>query len=339
MKILIIKRDKIGDMLLVTPMLEHLRESLPNAIIDFLANDYNYFVLKENKNIDRLFVYFRTKHNGKFRPLAFVHELFITLKLILNRYDFVIAAGGVFSPRALKRATRIRGKQTIGFILDDLTTFKNLTNPILLPSHLHEVEANYLLLKPLGIDPPQKKIDPILFVKPSWIEYAKNWLREKDLKEFIVIGINSRRDKRKPSNAQILSWSKTIYDRYKVKTVLMWQPGEQNNKIYPGDDERMQLFLDHLPFYIIPHNSEASLFQAIAVIQFAYVSILPDGGLAHLASVSKGGVIALFADTKVSPHPDNWRPYTQHSSYLLADKTVEELDDEVVMDTIGNYIN
>jgi ADP-heptose:LPS heptosyltransferase len=128
------------------------------------------------------------------------------------------------------------------------------------------------------------------------------------------------------------------YDRYKVKTVLMWQPGEQNNKIYPGDDERMQLFLDNLPSYIIPHNSEVSLFQAIAVIQFAHVSILPDGGLAHLASVSKGGVIALFADTKVSPHPDNWRPYTKHSTYLLADKTVEELDDEIVIDAISNYI-
>jgi len=100
----------------------------------------------------------------------------------------------------------------------------------------------------------------------------------------------------------------------------------------------MQLFLDHLPSYIIPHNSEASLFQAIAVIQFAYVSILPDGGLAHLASVSKGGVIALFADTNVSPHPDNWRPYTKHSTYLLADKTVEELDDEVVINTIAKYI-
>lgn len=85
MKILIIKRDKIGDMLLVTPMLKHLRESLPKATIDFLANDYNYFVLIGNKNIDNLFIYFRTKHNGKFRFLAFLHELFITVKLILKK--------------------------------------------------------------------------------------------------------------------------------------------------------------------------------------------------------------------------------------------------------------
>ena len=51
MKILIIKRDKIGDMLLVTPMLQHLRQTLPNATIDFLANDYNYFVLKETDTL------------------------------------------------------------------------------------------------------------------------------------------------------------------------------------------------------------------------------------------------------------------------------------------------
>ena len=41
MKIVILKRDKVGDMLLVTPMLEHLRASLPDAEIHMLANDYN----------------------------------------------------------------------------------------------------------------------------------------------------------------------------------------------------------------------------------------------------------------------------------------------------------
>lgn len=150
--------------------------------------------------------------------------------------------------------------------------------------------------------------------------YAKNWLRENHIKEFIVIGINSRRDKRKPSDAQILSWSKSIYNRYKVKTVLIWQPGEQNNKIYPGDNERMKFFLNNLPSYIVPLKTDISLFQAVAVIPYAKVSVLPDGGLAHLASVSKGGVLALFAETDVSPHPDNWKPYTRQSQYLEAKK-------------------
>jgi hypothetical protein len=339
MKILIIKRDKIGDMLLVTPMLKHLRQTLPKATIDFLANDYNYFVLKNNKNIDNLFIYLRTKHNGKFRFLALIQELFITIKLILKKYDFVIAAGGVYSPRAINRAIRLHGKRTIGFILDDSQVPSGLTDPIKLPPSLHEVEANYLLLKPLEIQPPRKKINPFLHIKPSWLIYAKDWLRENSIKEFIVIGINSRRDKRKPSDAQILSWSKSIYNRYKVKTVLIWQPGEQNNKIYPGDNERMKFFLNNLPSYIVPLKTDISLFQAVAVIQYATVSVLPDGGLAHLASVSKGGVIALFAETNVSPHPDNWKPYTSHSQYLEAKKTVEELSDEIVISKIAEYID
>jgi ADP-heptose:LPS heptosyltransferase len=200
------------------------------------------------------------------------------------------------------------------------------------------VEANYLLLQPLGILPPVKKINPTLYIKSIWKEYAENWLREKQIENFIVIGINSRRDKRKPSNAQILSWSKKIYTLYKVKTVLIWQPGDIGNLIYPGDDLRIRNFLGKLPTYVIPHCSNKSLFQAIAIIQLAKVTLLPDGGLAHLASLSKGGVIALFADTTISPHPNNWRPYTDQSNYLEANKTVEEFSDDLVISKISEYI-
>ena len=47
MKIIILKRDKVGDMLLVTPMLQHLRGCLPQARIHLLANDYNAWVMEE----------------------------------------------------------------------------------------------------------------------------------------------------------------------------------------------------------------------------------------------------------------------------------------------------
>jgi heptosyltransferase-3 len=85
MKILIMKRDKLGDMFLVTPMLNHLRQSLPNAKIDFLANDYNYFVLRGNHDIDNLFIYQRSKHNGKFRPLAFFPRIIYYFETFLKK--------------------------------------------------------------------------------------------------------------------------------------------------------------------------------------------------------------------------------------------------------------
>src|SRR4051812_41135592 len=53
MKILVIKRDKIGDLLLTTPMLAHLKASRPQAEIQLLANDYNAWVVAGNPHVDR----------------------------------------------------------------------------------------------------------------------------------------------------------------------------------------------------------------------------------------------------------------------------------------------
>ena len=55
-KILVIKRDKLGDLLLTTPMLAHLRASLPHARIDLLANDYNAWVVADEPTTRYLIV-------------------------------------------------------------------------------------------------------------------------------------------------------------------------------------------------------------------------------------------------------------------------------------------
>jgi hypothetical protein len=44
MKVLVIKRDKLGDLLLATPMLAHLKASRPDVQLHLLTNDYNAWV-------------------------------------------------------------------------------------------------------------------------------------------------------------------------------------------------------------------------------------------------------------------------------------------------------
>ena len=61
MKVLVIKRDKLGDLLLATPMLAHLRSSLPGAELHLLANDYNSWAVDGNPDIDRRWVYRRVR--------------------------------------------------------------------------------------------------------------------------------------------------------------------------------------------------------------------------------------------------------------------------------------
>ena len=89
MKVVILKRDKVGDMLLVTPMLEHLRRTLPQAEIHMLANDYNAWVLEGNHNIDRLWVYPRVRHGASLRPRAVIEQLRQLWQLRRERFDLI----------------------------------------------------------------------------------------------------------------------------------------------------------------------------------------------------------------------------------------------------------
>ena len=56
MKVLVLKRDKIGDMLLTTPLLARLKAAVPGVETHLLANDYKAWVVAGNPHVDRLWV-------------------------------------------------------------------------------------------------------------------------------------------------------------------------------------------------------------------------------------------------------------------------------------------
>jgi ADP-heptose:LPS heptosyltransferase len=337
MKVVILKRDKVGDMLLVTPMLEHLRRALPEARVHLLANDYNAWVLDGNPDIDRLWVYPRVRHGAALRPWAVVRQWRQIGALRRERFDFAIAAGGVVSPRAAGRILRLGARRTIAFAGAGpdahAPVFARLTDPVPYDRRLHEVESNLRLLEPLGVAMPAVPPPPRLRLGTSWIDAGAAWVAAQGLApgRFIVIGLNARRVKRKPTAAQVLAWSRHFKERHGLDCVLIWQPGPADDRVYPGDDAIVQPILAAAPPWLKPFVNPADVRGALGVVWHAAVSVLPDGGIAHLASVAPGGVLALFAETSVSPHPDNWRPYAARADYLEAAHAVAELPDALVI--------
>ena len=340
MKVLILKRDKVGDMLLVTPMLAHLRRSRPDAEIHMLANDYNAWVLDGNQDFDRLWVYPRVRHGASVRPLALIEQVRQVLALRRMHFDFAIAAGGVVSPRAAARILKLGAKRTVAYAGagpdGDNAVFARLTDPLAYNRALHEVESNLRLLEPVGVAMPTHTIRPRLVLGREWRDAGAAWVRSQGLTpgRFVVLGLNARRVKRKPATGQILAWAHHFKQQLGMDSVLIWQPGPPDDRVYPGDDDIVGPFMDRLPPYLKPFANPADVRAALGVIWQAATSIFPDGGIAHLASVSPGGVLALFAESDVSPHPDNWRPYALRSTWLEAGKTVAELADGQVFERI-----
>jgi len=56
-KILVVRRDNIGDLVCTTPLLHGLRKKYPEAYIAVLASSYNVQVLDRNPDVDEVFVF------------------------------------------------------------------------------------------------------------------------------------------------------------------------------------------------------------------------------------------------------------------------------------------
>lgn len=338
MKILIIKRDKIGDMLLTTPMLRHLRHSLPEAEIHLLANDYNAWVMANNPDIDRLWIYDRVRTGKKIRIAAALKQVLLGARLRSENFDMAIVAGGDESNRAIKRALHVRAKRTVAYCTESCIYKSRLTDPLPVVAGTHEVDRMLAQLAPLGILLPEEAIYPHYSLPGEWNAFAHEWLREHNLlsQGYVVLGLGARRAKKQPVTQQILDWSSHFKEHFGLDTVFMWTPGVFDNPLYPGDDEVAQPVLDAKRSYI--HPFRGALLPALGLIWNARTSIFPDSGLMHFAAASPGGVLGLFAETDVSPSPAQWGPRGFKANYLEAKKSVAELGDVAIFDRVSKLL-
>ena len=344
MKILVLKRDKIGDLLLTTPMLARLKAALPRAEVHLLANDYNAWVVAGNPHVDRLWVYRRVRHAGRVSFAAAWQWLLQGPALRRERYDWVVVANGDESPRAIRRGLSLRGARTVARCAD-ASKYGNLTDPVRPDNAGHEIERLLALLVPLGIPVAEKSGSPFpRYVLPAASEaFALKWLAGRGLApgKYVVLGLGARRPKKQPGTAQVLAWSAHLRRRWGLDTVFMWTPGKADDASYPGDDDVAQPVLDAASGGQAPqiHPFRGPIPEALGLIWSARTSIFPDSGLMQFAAASPGGVLGLFAESAVSPAPAQWAPRGPKADYLEADKSVAELPEALVYERLAKLLS
>ena len=329
MKIIVLKRDKLGDLLLTTPMLQVLKQYFPELKLTVLAPESSAWILKDAPFVDKLYSYPQPKSFSFKSILALFSQVYIVLKIRSEHYDVAIAAGGEYSHRAVKRLLWLNAKRTISYAPKN-NKIRELTDPIIEPnpkkSRLHESARMIELLKPI-IQPKTKLNYPDVYYNPpkNWIRKAQSFLAEFNIENnhYIVFGLGARREKKQASKDQVISTAHYVFKKYQMKTILVWTPGSKKNKDYPGDDNIASEILKDAPNIIIPLRAPLDL--TIGIIWHSRKSIFPDSGLMHFAAASPGGVIGLFAETNISPHPRQWGPLGSNSKYIEAKKNIKEL--------------
>lgn len=336
LKILIVKRDKVGDMLLTTPVFEYLRKALPRAEIHVLANDYNAWVLNSNQDIDRVWVLPRIRHDGKLRFTSLWQSLQMRYQLRQEHFDWVLIGNGEESPRAIRLGLSVKGRHTIAYTNTRIPT-RGLTHPLSPPTQGNESLRLAKLAEPIlgrNVDfLPSAK-----YVLPEQVpESAENWLKQNGLARgsYIAIGLGTRKATKKPETAQVVRWARYIREQFGLACVLISTPGRADSKLYPGDDDQVAEIMaatsDVIPF-------KGTMLEAISITWSAATSIMPDGGMLHFAALGIGDVVGLHANRSMAPSVEQWRPTGLHSIYIESSAAVGNIADSEVFDALKRQL-
>jgi ADP-heptose:LPS heptosyltransferase len=320
-RVLIVKRDKLGDVLLTSPLIERLREA--GWEVDVLASEYNAWVARGVPGVGKVWAYPRLRAASLLRPGEFLRYAKAMRAVRAQKYDVAIAAGGEFSPRAVEKALAARARRTIGYVRADAL---GLTDPIPEPAMAHEADLMVALAAPLGV--PGGGELPLRYAPPAEATaFAHGWLKERGLapRSYVVLGLGARRRDRQPSTGQVLRWSERWRRSHGLQTVFMWTPGK-GSELYPGDDDVAEPVLAAKRPDI--HPFRGPIVEALGLIWEAKASVFPDSGLMHFASASPGGVVGLFAGRNLGPDPERWAPRGPRARWLRAEAQVTELPDE-----------
>lgn len=337
-KILIIRRDNIGDLVCTTPAIAALRKHFPKAEIGALVNSYNAEVLRGNPNVDHVFVYKKLKHAGSLdnRLKALVDRLGLILELRRWKPDVTILAKASYDRHGLSFARQIGAKNVIGYVPEAPCMAKGLPDIQLeTPGFIgmHEVEAVAGLLTPLGIAEPMGPLQ--VFPEVSAAKTVQNRLPES--KKRIALHISAREPERRWGIDNFIALTKhVLVTRPEAQILLFWAPGKADDPQHPGDDEAADQLVQTVGSdRLIPMTTQ-NLSELIAALAVCDLFIGTDGGALHVAAALNTRVVALFENK-----PDklnHWYPWqvpgSMVNSMLPEDSTVGAIRLEAVIEAV-----
>lgn len=331
MKILVIRRDNIGDLVCTTPLIHALRQHYPTATITALVNSYNAPVLANNPDIDAVFAYTKAKHRPPGTSVLKVYwdRLRLFARLRKFHFDYAILATPGFQPRLIRLARFAGAKHVIAFTEPGKPGAAAIDRgvPYKADKQQHEAEAVFQLLATLGIKGPPPAAQ--VFPQVDEVARATDALHSAipiQPPRLIGIHISARKASQRWPAQNFATLMKRLHEEHKAAFMLFWSPGETGNPLHPGDDAKAQEITaatTGIPVLAYPtHN----LGQLIAGLSLCDRVICSDGGAMHLAAGLGKPILCFFGKSDAS----RWHPWgvpyvvLQTPSLDVASLTVEE---------------
>ena len=309
MRILVIRRDNIGDLVCTTPLIAALRARYPKAHIAALVNSYNAAVLDGNPDLDAVHVYTKLKHRlpgqsafgiirARFRMLA---------ELRREPFDYIVLASSSFNRHGLRFARQLRRRHVVGFANGDERGARHVTLkvPARPYGELHEVQILALLATAMeapGADGPLR-----IFPSPARALAWRQRLPELEKQFWAAVHISAREPERQ---WPVEKWRDLIHRLTStgVGALVVWSPGPGSDPRHPGDDAKAaQVLAGAEANPLVRAAPTASLDELIAVLPLCRAFVGADGGAMHIAAALGLPMVALFENLESKKR--RWYPW------------------------------
>lgn len=294
--ILVVRTDRIGDVVLTTPLLAALRQAYPKARLSILISPQTRDIVEGNPYLDEIIV---DDRKGPHKGLGF---FYLAGKLKRRRFDLAIILHTKRRTNLLCFFTGIPHRigyknNKFGFLL---THRLEDTRP---KGTKHEAEYCLDVLRHLGaMVPPADSSQLLMPARKDCEEWAERFLKENSIGiTDILIAIHpgaSCISKRWPAS-KFVQLIEMIQDRPGVKIVLVG--GVETKKI--SEEIHSQLKQP-----VMDVTGKISLGELAGLLKRCRLLISNDSGPVHVAVAVGAPVISIFGRNQAGLSPNRWRP-------------------------------
>ena len=303
-RILIVRTDRIGDVLLSTPVIKALRDNYPVAYIAMMVSPYAKDIVEGNPFLDEVIIYDKdAKHKSWLRSIKFARNLKkkrFDLAIILhptNRVHLVTFFAGI--------RRRVGYGRKLGFLLTDRIKHTKQSG------EKHELEYALDLVRYLGIEPQEKAL--IFPIKPESEIWVEELFKEEGIKKgdrLLAIHPAASCPSKIWPNERFAEVGDRLIKKYGFKVLMI--AGPRDLGLAASVIKRMHQAAINL-------SGKASISQLASLLKRCSLFISNDSGPVHIAASVGTPVISIFGRKQKGLNPVRWGPTGKKDKVLHKD--------------------
>lgn len=270
MKILLLQLGCIGDMILLTPVINTISTNFPLCEIEVIASTKNHSVLVDNPAVSKIHIF----DKNPIKLFSLIHQI----KKI--HYNIYIDPKDHHSSEGLFLAKSINADTKIGFNSNGETVFDKCIKSDQENAEIHSISRNLQVAR-LAFPSLLPTFRPVLYYSDEIKQYTQKFLEPFKGQSLVLVNLSSGSEIRKFS---IQKWidiiSKILSEQFQI--ILLFT--EQDKNIGNALQEQFSL----------PAFPSRSINDVFALIDNMSMVISPDTSIVHIASAYNKPLLAFY---------------------------------------------